>query len=701
MTDNIKNAIYQDETDAIFKNNSESIHPVYKSSQLQQNDGIHMVENNFRKDEKNSKTLAELNENLSIDLKSGKRNTNDIIDNERMDEDFDHNNQNSELKNYINESPSLERLLSPVESSSESLLYEEEKEENNKEPIPFNSLKGKLRSVSEDNAVIAQQERRVVIKDTLHEEITFDSKKEMSPINDNNNQEGEAYSSIELLEVLEDTQVPISPVEDSGSFVVEEEDNESAILSSPDLVDKKKHEDRKSVSKKEQKLGASITSVQEKDARESINIELNTHLASYIKPRTSQHSLPNHPILKINRDNPLDLHSKFSLAEPIIDIQYSPNAKLANFSICTSKTVSVWELNKEKWEMIEQFTTKENSEEIFFMVRFTPDGDKLIIAGLFGEVCLFSQSSLLDGEIPNTELSYSYQLRIYELNGETLVPQATVYGSNIRKVEPLLKLKGHKGKFLDILINSHNNTLISSDDQGMVLKYALNQSWTEKEEQMELQGGEELDKGQNTPMKPVISLSPVPVANLEHLVMGFTTNSVILWDCITCRHIQTFQLPNILIQKGKFCFGKLQEPRAGLYTILIFENRLSQDLLTATTSQGRSIKQIGLFIIGNLKCTMCHNYQRKVNVGQSTQLSMTQPTEDNVLTFALSKYSNYILSGSDTGRLLIFNCKTSQNVGVLMDLQGEPVRALAFHEHLPIIAVGGERGTVLIYYQSF
>src|SRR5690606_2713406 len=100
--------------------------------------------------------------------------------------------------------------------------------------------------------------------------------------------------------------------------------------------------------------------------------------------------------------------------------------------------------------------------------------------------------------------------------------------------------------------------------------------------------------------------------------------------------------------------------------------------------------KVGVFFITDKQFRCIHVYKRKETQSQSQG-------RDNVT--AMIKMSMYILQGTDCGKILIFNYRTTQMVAILVDLDGTTVTAAQYHKKLPLLAFGAMNGNICVYYQ--
>lgn len=546
----------------------------------------------------------------------------------------------------------------------------------------------------------------------------------------------ELIASLELLEVLSGTQVPTSPQGTNHSMSSDEDETEHAALGSPilaeslspqmiedddvatngaaptqtsavlDADDDDDADDPTQVHQEDavDETTKSTRSAPKQDATTSNGHEPTesptaatanspTPIPSVVKPKMSQHSLPRHPITKINQQNPLMMHSKFSLHKPVSKIRFSPHPNLATFAACTTKLVAVWDLNMDQWEMIEKFEFHQEGECIS-NIQYTPDGEKLIIAGVFAEVVQLSQDLLFTSTLPSTQYDMVHQIRIYDLTGESLVSHAMG-----RQIEPSITIRDHHSPILDMIVSEKNCCLISTDESGAVLKHTFNSEWTQRESvkefhQVPLSSINNNNSGTNSNSSsnksPVVSLSFVPGEKFQRLLVGFTRYSVIMWEYLAGRCLQNVRIPNTSIFKGHIV-GGMDQPQSGIFPVLLYT--------TPSTSQV-DVRRTALYFVGH-NVELKKRYERLEAPTQTSNQS-TPPCRDNVLelTIQTNATSRYLVSGTDRGRILLFNYWSGQCVGILVDMHEEPISSLAFHDHLPLVAVGGRNGTIIIYYQS-
>jgi hypothetical protein len=492
---------------------------------------------------------------------------------------------------------------------------------------------------------------------------------------DQNSKKSSLMESAEYLNKLNETKEPFSPPngadKDQDELEMPAECPDSPILLGEEEDKQDNHED-----------GQEDVHEDREDEQATLS-----PLPTIVPPKASQHSLPQHPITRINLENDLKLHSKFNAKGSVLSAEFSPVQNDARFVLCTETLVKVFELNGKAWEVTEDIVLADPKSEQFLIAKFVPNGDKLVVAGKFAESIATDETE--------TVTKTSYSIRIYDLNGESIFNHCLITRNNV--LEPLITLTGHNNKILDVFIAQvHRRAIIcSSDEAGKVILYALESDFASKNAEIEL-------KRQNN--EPVISLNLLPQNKTRApLLIGSTKSSISVWNAITGAYAHTWSIPaSMHIHKSTLLMVQEPDDRNFLLGFAsLFEMAIGSST-QQTPSQEAIVKQAGVLSVGTKQaCKVTAIYKRKDNPSQTQSSSATQPARDNLTAMSThpSSQSLYLVTGTDRGRVLIFNYRYGQCVGILVDMDGDRVTSLGFHKHLPLMVTAGESGNVYIYYQ--
>ena len=215
------------------------------------------------------------------------------------------------------------------------------------------------------------------------------------------------------------------------------------------------------------------------------------------------------------------------------------------------------------------------------------------------------------------------------------------------------------------------------------MKYNLDSDWSECRGQVVMPRRDNSDA-------PVLSLSFIPTVEHKRLLIGTTKSSSLLWDYVSAEYRTVYIEKEIQMYKSVV----LRVQTNKIISVILYHREAA---LSSAPSQDPNAKHTGLYGIGK-ECRVLHTYKRKDNPSQSQTATQTR---DNITAFTVaSPHSYYMASGTERGRVLIFNYKTTQCVGILVDLDAECISALSFHHHLPLLLAAGQNGTVMIYYQE-
>jgi hypothetical protein len=411
--------------------------------------------------------------------------------------------------------------------------------------------------------------------------------------------------------------------------------------------------------------------------------------ASQIKP--SQSSLPLHPIDKIGRDNPLLVHSKFSVEGEVSSVSFSPIAQ-HRLLICTPQEITVRDLIGKEWQEILAYPCNTTGEE-FYVARFTPDADMLVVAGRFADV-VYSPSldeDILDngnirgsvGSPQKQNRDFNSGIRLYAIddNNTSMYSEG---GNNIGNYS--VEFKAHNGRINDFVISEKHSTVISAGQDGSVIKFGLEENWVELTDTHQLETDAE---------RPITSLSFIE--DVDSHVVGSSETHIYVWNFVHPTRIVHLPVHQYHIYRNIMCSVRTMNAGAVVFSIMIYSD-IPKDDEDVPLSQIEQ-RNLGLFTIDmkgdNQQVKFMSAYKRPANV-----TSTPTQSRDSFTAVSSHKTSPYLAAGTQRGKVILFNFKTAQLVGILVDLDGEKITATCMHKCAPLLCVGGENGNLCIYYQS-
>jgi len=386
------------------------------------------------------------------------------------------------------------------------------------------------------------------------------------------------------------------------------------------------------------------------------------------QPLLSQNSLPLHPIEKINRQHPLKPYNRIRVSSPVINMLFSPSGE-PKIAICTKNEVSVRELTGSEWIQTEQYDLYEEKEE-FYYVKFSPDSEILIIAGSSFEPSITMTMSLLDDgegdQLNNQEGITTYHVKFYEIDGQSI--------SNKLSKKPVLSLDDVRAPIKTMEI--FENILIVTSTNGDILKYTLSSDFR--------------NRSKVTTMDPLPGKETINsiefVSEVKNLVIGTSASYLGIWKVNEGKLVQTLPLTPYAMIKSTVLRAVTSGNNQGIFVLGIH----------IETSQ-KERQSCAMFFF-NEHMSRMHCYDTNPTIPKAiTDAGAVSATCMDVTRSASS--TPYLVMGTSNGKLLIFNYRTPQCVGLLGDVDGENIGACCFHSRYPLLAVGASKH-VVVYYQD-
>ncbi|KAG2392159.1 hypothetical protein C9374_012411 [Naegleria lovaniensis] len=385
----------------------------------------------------------------------------------------------------------------------------------------------------------------------------------------------------------------------------------------------------------------------------------------------SQNSLPNHPILKINRQHPLKPYSKIKINSPVVNMVFAPIGE-PKLAICTKLEVSIRELTGTEWTQTELFDLLFEEQEQFYCVRFTPDAEMLIIARSCFEPSIIMTMSLLDDgnqEEKNQEGTETFHVRFFEIDGQHQKQ------TGIEK-KPALSLDDIRAPISTMEISG--KTLVVSSTNGDVLKYSLGE---------DLRSRKGVIKCASLNEKEIVSKLEF-VSSLPGFVIGTSASYLGIWKLADGSLLRKISLSPFSMIRTTVVQAVTSGSNQGIFLMCVYKNSSSSD---------KNQQNCGLFFL-NEATTLVHTFERK----DAPQKVLSQ-TETDIMTsldvVRDTENAPYLVAGTSRGRLLLFNYRSTQCLGFIVDLDGENVGACCFHDRFSLLAAGGTKN-IVIYYQD-
>ncbi|KAF0978719.1 hypothetical protein FDP41_002539 [Naegleria fowleri] len=386
----------------------------------------------------------------------------------------------------------------------------------------------------------------------------------------------------------------------------------------------------------------------------------------------SQNSLPNHPILKINRQHPLKPYSKIKINSPVINMVFAPIGE-PKLAICTKLDVSIRELTGTEWTQTELFDLLFEEQEQFYCVRFTPDAEMLIIARSCFEPSIIMTMSLLDDgnqEEKNQEGTETFHVRFFEIDGQHQKQ------TGIEK-KPVLSLDDIRAPISTMEISG--KTLVVTSTNGDVLKYSLGEGLRSRKGVITCASLNE---------REVVSKLEF-VSSLSGFVIGTSTYHLGIWKLSDGSLVRKISLSPFSMIRTTVIHALTSGNNQGILLMCIYKN--------VSNNVDKNQQNCGLFFL-NETTALLHTFERK----DAPQKVLSQTESDIMTSMDVVKDTEntpFLVSGTSRGRLLLFNYRSTQCLGFIVDLDGEVVSACCFHDRFPLLAAGGTKH-VVIYYQD-
>ncbi|KAL9658319.1 hypothetical protein ABK040_015639 [Willaertia magna] len=383
------------------------------------------------------------------------------------------------------------------------------------------------------------------------------------------------------------------------------------------------------------------------------------------------HTLPNHPIEKINKQFPLKPYNKFTISSSVINMMFAPKGE-PRLAICTKTDVSVRELTGMEWIETELFQVTDEEQEEYFYVHFTSNAEYLIVAGSQFEPSM--TMTLMDLESERSG-SFSYQIKFYELDGLSIGNQSASPTTNsFKKQECVLSLSDHSSEITTMQVFTNQNVLLTASKSGEFFKHTFNTEWRKRTK---------FERMESLPQREPINSIEL-VKEMPGLIVGVGERKLGIWN-IDGKLLKTLNFDSISIVRGSVLQAITTGNNQGIFLVCI-HRELQQQL-----------KQTGLFFFNEI-IQQLHVYKRKDASPSLSQDNMI----DNVTCIDTTRYTDkatYLVQGTENGKLIIYNYRNANTVGILVDMENERIGACCFHTTYPLLAVGGERN-VIIYYQD-
>jgi hypothetical protein len=408
------------------------------------------------------------------------------------------------------------------------------------------------------------------------------------------------------------------------------------------------------------------------------------------QPKPSQSALPLRPIEKIGKNNMLNLHTKLTVDNKVNCVSFSPISQ-HRLLVCTPTEVSIRELVGKEWHVILSYPCNVEGEE-FYVAQFTPDADMLVVAGRFAE-SIYSPSmdeDVLDnGDIRGSAYSpprkgnlpkeFKSGIRLYTLDDNN-TSMFSDGGNNITQYA--VGFNAHNGRINDLIIHSKHSAIISAGDDGSVIRFGLEDNWVDVVQQLDLET--------NIP-DPITSLSFIEEVD-EHVV-GTSSSHIYVWNFARGGRLFTIPVTDYQLYRNNIIRVQADSNNKAIFALMIYSNNNEPNVTLSQTEQ----RHVGLFIIDMVKqqVRLVADYKRNA----STNFTPSQ-TRDSFTAMTGHRSSNYLVAGTQKGKLMVFNYKIGQLVAILIDMDGERVTSTCVHKCAPLLCVGGDQGTVCIYYQA-